>query len=100
MPYGLLPELLVSRGGSNVMHAEHAEHSQLQQHVFTFLLCRPPVEKSLKSPLPAQQISQICHGSWQNFVAVVEVHLGKEDTYRAKDKAVSMIVARTCSSVN
>lgn len=52
----LVPELLVSRGGSNIMHAEHAEHSQLQQHMFTSLLCRPLVEKGLKSPLPAQQI--------------------------------------------
>jgi hypothetical protein len=71
------------------MHAEYAEHSQLQQHVFTSLLCRPLVEKGLKSPLPAHQISQICHGSRQNFVAVVEVHLGEEDSYRPKDIAVS-----------
>ena len=89
MPQGLSPELLVSRGGSNVMHAEHAEHSQLQQHVFTSLLWRPLVEKGLKSPLPAQQIIQICHGSWQNFITVIEVHLGEEDAYRPKVIAVS-----------
>ena len=96
----LLPELLVSRGSRNVMHAEHAEHSQLQQHVFTSLLCRPLVEKGLKSPLPAQQIIQICHSSWQNFITVIEVHLGEENTYRPKNIAVSIVVAKTCSSVN
>lgn len=64
------------------MHAEHAEHSQLQQHVFTSLLCRPFVEKGLKSPLAAQQIIQICHSSWQKFVAVIQVHLGEKDSYR------------------
>ncbi len=83
------------------MHAEHAEHGQLQQHMFTSLLCRPLVEKGLKSPLPAQQVIQICHGSWQNLITVVEVHLGEENSYRPKtQQCQTMVVAETCSSVN
>ncbi|KAA6424745.1 MAG: hypothetical protein FRX49_05412 [Trebouxia sp. A1-2] len=42
----------------------------------------PFVEKGLKSPLAAQQIIQICHSSWQKFVAVIQVHLGEKDSYR------------------
>lgn len=74
------PELLVPRRACQVVHAEHAEHSQLQQHMLTALLGRARMQEGLKGALPSQEILQICHSGWQNFITVAQIHLGKQNT--------------------
>ncbi len=46
------------------------------------LLCWAFVQKGLKGSLPPQEIIEISYGSWQDFITVVEVDLGEQNTCR------------------
>ena len=74
------PKLLPVGCRGNIIHAEHAEDCQLQQHMLLGLLGRALLQDSLQGPFPAQKVTQICLGGRQNLLAVIEVDLGEEDT--------------------
>ena len=73
------PKLLPLLGRCDVMHTEHAEDSQLKQHMLLVLLARGLVHQSPNSALPREQIVQVCYGSRQHLITVIQVHFGEQD---------------------
>ena len=72
------PELLPLMGRCDVIHAEHVDDCKLQQHMLPALLARRPVDQSLQGALTGQQITQVCYGSRQHLITVIQVDFGEQ----------------------
>lgn len=60
------------------MHTEHAEDSQLQQNMLLVLLTRGLVHQSSHCALPREQIIQVCYGSRQHLITVIQIDFGEQ----------------------
>ena len=72
-------------GRCDVVHAEHAEDSQLQQHMLLALLTRRLVHQRSHSALPREQIIQVCYGGRQHLITVIQVDFGEQNSCKSSD---------------